>query len=515
MNRRDYAAAVLVIVAVFVMRSPALVHTVADHDEALYVLVARELLHGHLPYVTAWECKPPFFFAMLAGFFRVFGVSISSLRILSDVAVSATALEIYGIALLATRGNRLAGITAAITYASLACSDSGVAGEAEIFFAPFVVGAMLLVLRSFTSREPVRVGVVFSIGVLAGLATQVKESAIPEVAFVLVLGIVICRLALPRILLLLAGAVMPVLLGVLPYLASHQVAAYLDANVWTLIRRATGPLLKPQPWSTVLRQQIEAFFPSIPLALLVPLAWKSTSISERRMLGIMSIWFVLDILSVVPAREFLGYQFIPAMVPAAVLGVLVLFELVNERLRPRVMYAAMFVTVLAHLAGQATIALNVLAHRASTHDATYGDDTAKLAEFLQQHRPQTAMPWLYVASDEEALYVLTDAPLPTRYVFSEHLTLPEQMRVAGVQGTSEIDRIFSARPLYVVFDSDAQGLDQRATGTIERNLRDHYQPVFAIGDRTIYRYRATAVGLAPAKISSSVSGSRGGGENFK
>jgi len=61
---------------VVVSRAPVLLQSVASVDEGLYALVAREWLRGHLPYTSVWETKPPFFFALLAGAFALFGETL-------------------------------------------------------------------------------------------------------------------------------------------------------------------------------------------------------------------------------------------------------------------------------------------------------------------------------------------------------------------------------------------------------------------------------------------------------
>ena len=138
-RRRDLIAALAIAVVVVVARAPALLRSVADYDESLYLLVARDVLAGNLPYVTVWECKPPLFFFLIAGWLKLFGLSIVSYRFLADAAVFVTAYALYCIGrALPTRGT-LIGSTAALTYVGLTLSDSGTASEADIFVAPFLV----------------------------------------------------------------------------------------------------------------------------------------------------------------------------------------------------------------------------------------------------------------------------------------------------------------------------------------------------------------------------------------
>jgi 4-amino-4-deoxy-L-arabinose transferase-like glycosyltransferase len=67
-------------------------------DEGLYALIARDLLHGKLPYDGAFDHKPIAVYYLFAAFQAAFGETIASIRLIGIFVVSATAVLIAGIA---------------------------------------------------------------------------------------------------------------------------------------------------------------------------------------------------------------------------------------------------------------------------------------------------------------------------------------------------------------------------------------------------------------------------------
>jgi hypothetical protein len=461
--------------------------TVASFDEGLYLLVAREWLVGHLPYVTAWECKPPLFFALLVLLMKVFGFStLAALRFGSDATVAIAAIGVYRISRLIPNNSSVTGFAAAITYASLTLSDSGVSGDPELFYAPCIIWPLAFALESICVGRKLSSSTTLLSGVLLGAAFQIKQSAAPEAALAMTFVAVAAGFAWRQAALILAGFTIPIVIGIAPYIWSQQIAFYLDANLWTLLRRGLGPPPPRTPLFGVLREQVEAFFPSCFLLLVMPYFVGHRDARERRLLAIVSIWFLVAIATLIPIREFLGYQFIPAMAPASIIGTWTVFYIAKDKRSARkLLLSSALLAVVAHAAGQFTTAVDTIYHRIVLADPTYGDDTARLADFLRHHRSSGA--WLYVARDEEILYLLADAPLPTRFPFPPHLLEAAQQVVSGSPGAREVDRIFGMSPNYVVFDGALHGNDnESAIAEITRNLLQHYSVVYSIGDRRVY-----------------------------
>ncbi|HTV74371.1 MAG TPA: glycosyltransferase family 39 protein [Candidatus Acidoferrales bacterium] len=482
-RRGDVLAVLTIVVMVIAVRSPALLLSVADYDESLYLLVARDVLAGHLPYLTVWETKPPLFFFLIAAWSKIFGLSIVSYRFLADAAVAVTALAIYRIGAAFEARGRLIGFTAALTYAGLTVSDSGTASEAEIFIAPFITLAAANILPALAARTGVTARTAFCAGLFLGCATQIKESAGLEALYVGVLGAILLRRNVGALAALIFGAVVPVVLDIVPYAVTSTMPAYLDANLWSLLRRTHTP--SHPPYLDVVRQQAEALFPSIFLAAALPQALRHSASRDRRLIYLLVAWCVIDLVTVAGIREFLAYQFLPVMVPLSVISAWTAVRLLGSRasLVPAALSIAIGIIVI-HDAGQLVTAQRTLVQRYVRNDRYYGDDTMRIAAYLDAHRGTGK--WLYVARDEPVLYFLTGAPVPTRFPFPPHLIQPEQEQVAGTDGAAEIRRIFSRKPRYVVFDGPVSRPEDAAVAVIAQNLRTDYDVVFSVDARRVY-----------------------------
>jgi len=76
----------LIIISVFVLTRGVLIeklNSYTDYDEGTYLLIARYINHGYLPYRDIFAVHPPFYYYLLAGWLKVFGDSYISGRLLS------------------------------------------------------------------------------------------------------------------------------------------------------------------------------------------------------------------------------------------------------------------------------------------------------------------------------------------------------------------------------------------------------------------------------------------------
>ena len=71
---------------------------VIDWDESTFILMAANVLDGHLPYIELYDNKPPILFFMLAGVMAVFGESLLVVRLFGDVCILASCVAVFAIA---------------------------------------------------------------------------------------------------------------------------------------------------------------------------------------------------------------------------------------------------------------------------------------------------------------------------------------------------------------------------------------------------------------------------------
>src|SRR5690349_17824886 len=136
----------LVGVLLLLLRFPTFPFSVIDWDESAYILAGREVVHGHLPYVTYWEMKPLGALTLPALAMLIFGESVEVARGFSLSCVFATCCLLY----LITRQFRLgrfACLGAAAFYAAFSVRLHGAAMMTEIMLAPFsAAGVLMLIL---------------------------------------------------------------------------------------------------------------------------------------------------------------------------------------------------------------------------------------------------------------------------------------------------------------------------------------------------------------------------------
>jgi hypothetical protein len=278
----------------------------------------------------------------------------------------------------------------------------------------------------------------------------------------------------------IGACALPILIGVVPYLISHRFDAYLDANIWTIARRFAGPKPLHPALLDVVREQIEAFFPTWLLIPFIPAALaKAHYTADRRLFRVLSLWLFCNVATVFSMREFLGYQFIPAMAPMALLAAWVLVRVIDIRFVTRAAIALAVVSILAHGIGRYVRLAGP-------------DDIAQAGEYLRG-KPQHQGKWLYVATGDPAIYLLSNAPVPTRFPYPAHLIAPDQEEAAGVNGQREIERIFSQHPAYVVYRGSLCSLNDFGTGPqqlICAALRGNYQLVYSAGSLGVYVRRS-------------------------
>ncbi len=83
-------------------------------DQGIFAYIGDTLLHGGVPYLDAWDHKPPGLYAIYALAFALFGRGMPSVHLLEAFAITLAALALYAVGCL-TCGQR-AGLLAALFY---------------------------------------------------------------------------------------------------------------------------------------------------------------------------------------------------------------------------------------------------------------------------------------------------------------------------------------------------------------------------------------------------------------
>lgn len=457
MRKADAAA---ICGAVLLVHLPGCFRTITSANEGLYAVVAREVVAGHLPYVTAWEAKPPLFFYVLAAAMKIFGASFLALHLLSLAAAIVTALAVAAIGNRFSRDGRAIGLIAGMTCAALFGSDNGTAIEGESLACAFAAPAFALLCAPRLSTRDAALS-----GLLASLAFGMKVTVAPVCA---VIAIATALGGGPlQWTAFIGAALLPVIAAVLPYVATGNTAALVDANVLTVTRRFGVPVPHP-PVAEIARQQLEAFFPAWIAVFALPAPWRAEDARGKRIVVLMLAWTIAALLSVALIHEYFGYQWTTAMPPAALLGAWAFV-----RLRPSKAFAI------------AVVALTLVAHVTGLYLSLRAPDPFSVEAAYLRTLPRAERTSLYVATDNAGLYLLAGAPLPTRYPDGAHLYSRDMQAASGSPGEREIARILSHHPAVVAVDSDIVNTAPAKT-YLDREIRRHYRLAFAVENHQIW-----------------------------
>ena len=460
---RDAAALTALVLLLHV---PDLFRTIADYNEGLYAVVGREVVAGHLPYLTAWEAKPPAFFAIVALAMAIFGVNFTAMHMLAVTATIAVVLSVYAAGLAFSRDGVWIARAGAVITAALLLSDSGTAVEGELLGSAFAAAAFAIAAHALAPRTLSR-GAAFSCGVLASLAAGMKITLVPVALVACIAAAYAC--APDAFAVLVCGALLPPAAQIVPFVLARRIDLLLDANLWTIFRRFGVPPAHPPPLE-VLRQQLEAFFPAWLFIPFLPAALHAAGDErDRRIVLMCACWLLAALIAVAEIREFFGYQWTALMPPASLLAGWTAARAWRPPAARTVLLAAALAAVLAHLPGRLLMLREP-------------DRFAQVAAYLYD-LPPSERTSLYVASNP-GIYVLADAPIPTRFALPQQLWARDMELAAGVDGYAELQRIFSRPPAVVV---TAQTIAQQTAPAqmLRAQLARNYRIAFRSDDEVV------------------------------
>ncbi len=444
------------------LRLPTALPSVIDQDESLYLVIADQWAHGHLPYVTVFDQKPVGIYVAFRLTLAMLGRSVVSVRLLTAIFVFISACLLYRLALaISFRPN--AGVAVAVAYPALSLLFGGTAANTEHFFITANLTGAWLLLRAhglplnFTVRW-IHIGLA---GLLFGLALQFKYLAAFESALFVALflwapsrfhtatssgSMPPSTRALSAASLVATIALPTAIVGVSYWIAGRG-PEFLSANLLANLRHLQDPMGPMRAVDALLLWGHATGY--------VLILWGASWLLSRRAASrsqpgsssevVLVIWLLVTLLEASVTRKFYLHYYLPTLAPISLLLGSAVARLGIGRAHCRTAIACACLVVALPLAD--VVRYDYLSWVAEwrKHGA---DRPARVAARLRSLlHPGDA---LYVANGQPVLYFLTGAELPTRYVFPSFLTSPHFSKVAGVEYRTEFRKIIARRPRCVV-----------------------------------------------------------------
>ncbi len=430
-----------------------------DMDEGAFAIAARELLHGHLPYLTFFDNKPFGSTAIIAAAMAGFGESVAVLHAVGIAAVATTGGVLYLITRRIGLG-RMAAVSAALFYVLFSTRLHGMATLTEILLAPFTAGGVFVLLGQWRrDRQATTAGrrvAAFGVaGLLFGIAIWIKYlpvfSAIETGGLTLLFLLVTVRTGIGEVVACAAifsvSAALPTVATVLVYWNAGVLPEFWYSNFGFTSSYIT--IIIPKIVFEQLLNAAKDIWPLVGLAFLLlvpPLRRDVFSDSKRGMRAVVGVWVVAEGIAVCAPLKFWTIYFLMMLPPFCII-------------------ASMTIDAVAHRLGApgktATLALVFSIQLALFPAVRYAKDTARLAIHPDLWRDVAGSVERNLAPGETfwavnlppIIYLLAHADLPTRYAYPNHL-IGILRNLAPVDHAAEVRRILDNRPRAIVIDKN-------------------------------------------------------------
>lgn len=159
---RPWAVAMALAAFVLLTQVGGLRHEL-EWDESTFMVLASQLLDGELPYVGAFDNKPPMIFFEFAGAMWIMGENLVAVRIFGDLCILATAL--LTVAVTRRFAAPLPSVLAGMVYVAMASIHEGQPTMSELPATALVLGGLWFLLAG-GARVAILAGALISLAVL-------------------------------------------------------------------------------------------------------------------------------------------------------------------------------------------------------------------------------------------------------------------------------------------------------------------------------------------------------------
>lgn len=495
-NKRQYFVYIGLLVFLFLVRFPSFFFSVFDWDESTFIIMGQSILDGNIPYLDAWDMKPPLSFAIFSLFIALFGKSLAAVRLGGLVCIYISSLLVYrsGKAIHSTTAGIIASLFLIVFVSS---GISGLSTMTEhLLLVPVSWGLYMLVVQR------VNIYTAFITGLLFGIGMLTKTSLVFESLAVLLL--VVWRRSNPCTLfsarikqcaLISFGMGIP-LFAVLSYYASHNAldlfirtnvsvtSLYISATAISFSEKVRVFLsnigsnmgLNPLLWVTFISGTVYHLFriKKEPLSMKVPL-----------------VFFIFQMASLFVIAQPFGYHYLFTSMPAMALVSGASLSRLLPRKRKGRTAAYLVLLIIVVMGFLYSLQGNVLKYYAEmrsdlAEEKPIGDDTcSRIARFLNAEGVKDQ--YIYMVNSCQIDYWLTGSRCPTKYIHPSNILLRErEYMIKGIDGPGasrekELQAILEKHPKFIIYRNDLWPEDLRSfKDLLDRELISSYELVKTI-----------------------------------
>ena len=485
-SSRLHSYAILLAVAV-VSRCLSWPISLIHVDEFAFILSAREVLAGNLPYTTFFDIKPVGTSAILAIVMAIFGQALLVIRIFGTACVIATGIALYEIVRLASH-RRIEALSAGLLYISFSVLFSGLATMTEILLAPFSSLGMLLLCRILFRSFHQKLGAwtALSAGLAFGCSIWIK--AVPIIpgaglgTALLLAELFMKRSRFSAILvsgcLFYAGLMLPTALTASIYAARGEFGLFSYANFGFM-----HVYMQPDPLRAAIFHLIviaSEMWPLISIAAIGVMFDIGDALKGRRISFLapaMYVWLGGELLASVAPLRLYEHYFLMTIPPLAVLAARAVTRVVmsvedtnkSKKLLAGVVLLVVLVPVVPTVRSSAVSLFK------------YRDSQRSTSRIISASLPSANPSLLILSYDYMADYFFTHSALPGRVAIPVHLFGP-QTDLISPNPVGVITELLNHNPQMILVDfTDLRSLASPAEeAAVRRKLSCCYRESAAL-----------------------------------
>lgn len=429
-------------------------------DEMTYVLIARRLMLGELPYNGGFDHKPIGLYYLFALFFHAFGYTLAAIRLMPLAAIALTSWLIYPIAKkhLPAQYHPVAVYATVFMATCASFGNGGHASNTELLQMP-VFAAWWLVALNWSK---LRFSRALMLGALVGLAAQFNYMG----GFILALSTAL-MLAWPLVgkvsvaalrsfsmnaLLALSTFSLASVIMLLPLIMAGDLSQYFGLQFGTL-SGYQGVLNEGKLLRALFSILISASFI---LSLLACKLWYDKSLStytppQKTILLQIAAVFAVTLVVIGLTKRLYPHYFNLLVIPCTLALVFVIANVNAKTLRAFTFLAGILAALLVGRGAWDVYGKDWAENFRQQHEI------AQLSQEIRNH----AQPGdrVLLLNLNHTLYFLTDVVPATRFFFRSQIFLDRFLLNIGSSPMKEIHKVAATRPVYVLscFDNIAAG----------------------------------------------------------